>query len=77
MVAILVTLVAGDLVVVVIGVAVLVTLVAGFLVVVVIVVAVIVVVVVVHTVDDIDPEEPLNILSFVALEFTQAMPQSI
>ena len=58
-------------------VAILVTLVAGVLVVVVIVVAVIVVVVVVHTVDDIDPGHNLNMLSFVALDFTQETPQSI
>ena len=36
-----------------------------------------VVVVNVHTVGDIDPEEPVNMLSFVAFEFTQETPQSI
>ena len=32
---------------------------------------------VVHTVDDIDPEDPENILSFFAFECTQETPQSI
>ena len=43
----------------------------------VVVVAAAVVEVDVHAVDDIDPEEPVNMLSFVAFEFTQETPQSI
>jgi hypothetical protein len=31
----------------------------------------------VHAANDIDPEEPVNMLSFVAFEFTQETPQSI
>ena len=32
---------------------------------------------VVHTVDDIDPEEPVNMLFFFAFECTQETPQSV
>ena len=43
----------------------------------VVVVVAAIVVVDVHTVNDIDPEEPVNIMSFFAFEFTQETPQSI
>ena len=43
----------------------------------VVVVAAAVVEVDVHAANDIDPEEPVNMLSFVAFEFIQETPQSI
>ena len=46
-------------------------------VVVVVVLVTVVVEVDVHAVDDIDPEEPVNMSSFVALECIQEKPQSI
>ena len=83
MVEVVVTLIAGVLVVgvvvvtaVVVGVVV-VTVVVVVDVVVIVVLVTVVVVVDVHAVNDIDPEEPVNMLSFFAFEYTQETPQSI
>ena len=66
--------------VVVIAVVVVIVLVAAVVVVVVdiiVFVLVVVVAVVVHTADDIDPEEPVNMLCFIAFDFTQETLQSV
>ena len=89
MVAVVVTFIAGVSVVVAIvatAVVVVTAVVVGVVVVTVVVVVDVVVIVVlvtvvvevdVHAVNDIDPEEPVNMLSFLAFEFTQETPQSI